>query len=166
MYFKGWSKHLKTSLHLEMLRSLSPTSKYPTVNQFGVQVFLGGLSMVVSTGVLDCCQSIKVSERVPTSNPQRPDIVFKCCPHLLVTTTKQQQEKLSTCAHLTSHRSPIRTVSEEREERRTKIFCLNLAVLPKIYLVRAGVYFASFTDQRGRGNSFVRQKEDVGERGR
>lgn len=78
---------------------------------------------MASTGVLDCCQSIKVSERVPTSNPQRLDIVFKCCPHLLVTTittTKQQQEKRSTCTHLSSHRtavrSPIRTVSEEREE--------------------------------------------------
>lgn len=43
VYFKGWSKHLKTSSRLEMLRSPSPTSKYPTMNQFGIQVFLGGL---------------------------------------------------------------------------------------------------------------------------
>ena len=44
---------------------------------------------------------------------------------------------------------------------------MNLAVLPKIGLIRAGVYFAcSFTDQRGGDNSWAREKgrEEEGSR--
>lgn len=82
----------------------------------------------------------------------------------------KQTIKQSTCAHLSSHctadQSSTTTVSEEeQEERRTKILSLNLAVLPKIHHIRAGVYYVSFMEQwGGRDNSCERQKEGVEER--
>lgn len=110
--------------------------------------------MVASTVVLGC-QSIKLSDL--TFYPKSVVIVLKFCLLLIATTTnKQTTRKRSTCAHLSSHctadQSSTTTVSEEeQEERRTKILWLNLAVLPKIHYIRAGVYYVSFMEQWGGG---------------